>query len=168
MESTFVEWEHHFPAPSPKGLIMTEHHSSPTAAEARELLARAEGFGATATSAAGWPTAMVFNSMAIFGSMMMIGFQIVAHTGYGAPLLAMTVAAWAAITALTWTFMNTTTKAGFSKRFATSLIAYFVLYIIALALGSLAFPHGSPPFYITAAVVLAAVGVAAAFRELRA
>lgn len=147
---------------------MVPHNSSPSAAEARELLATAESFGSTATSAAGWPTAMVFNSMAIFGSMLMIGFQIVAHTGYGAQLLAMSVGAWAAITAITWSWMHTTTKAGFSKRFAGSLTAYLVLYVAAIVVGSLVFPNGSLAYYITAAVVLAAAGLAAAFRELRA
>lgn len=149
-------------------MSMTRQNSSPSAAEARELLARAEGIGSTATSAAGWPTAMVFNSLAIIGSMMMIGFHIVAHTDYGAPLLAMSVGVWAMITAFTWTFMLRTTKAGFSKRFATSLIAYFALYVAAIATGALAFPNGSLAYYISAAVILAATGVAAAFRELRA
>ncbi len=147
---------------------MNQHPNSPSAAEARELLAKAEGIGSTATSAAGWPTAMVFNALAIIGSMMMIGFQIVAHTGYGAALLAMSVGAWGAITACTWTFMQRTTKAGFTKRFATSLIAYFVLYGAAIATGSLVFPNGNLAYYISAGAVLAAVGVAAAFRELRA
>ena len=147
---------------------MSQHGTSPSAEEARELLTRAEGIGTTATNAAGWPTAMVFNSLAIIGSMMMIGFHIVAHTGYGAQLMAMSIAAWAMITAFTWTFMMRTTKTGFSKRFATSLIAYFVLYGAAITTGALAFPNGSLAFYISAAVVLAAVGVAAAFRELRA
>ncbi len=147
---------------------MTESNSPLSAAEAHELLARAEGISTTATSAAGWPTAMVFNSMAIFGSLLMIGFHIVAHTGYGAPLLAMSVGAWAAITALIWPLMQRTTKSGYSKRFATSIVAYFVLYGAALAIGSLAFPNGSLAYYITAAIVLAAVGLAAGFRELRA
>lgn len=147
---------------------MSQHGIPPSAEEARELLARAEGIGTSATSTAGWPTAIVFNSLAIIGSLMMIGFHIVAHTGYGAPLMAVSVAAWAMITAFTWTFMLRTTKAGFSKRFATSLIAYFVLYGAAIATGALAFPNGNLVFYISAAVVLAAVGVAAAFRELRA
>ncbi|AIY03672.1 hypothetical protein ART_4073 [Arthrobacter sp. PAMC 25486] len=147
---------------------MSQHNSSPSAEEARELLARAEGIGTSATSAAGWPTAMVFNSLAIIGSMMMIGFHIVAHTGYGAPLMAMSIGAWAMITAFTWTFMHHTTKAGFSKRFTTSLIAYFVLYGAAIATGVLGFPNGSLPYYISAAVVIAAAGLIAAFRELRA
>ena len=147
---------------------MSQHNTSPSAEEARELLARAEGIGSTATSAASWPAAMVFNSLAIIGSMMMIGFHIVAHTGYGAPLMAMSVGAWAMITAFTWTFMLRTTKAGFSKRFATSLVAYFALYGAAIATGTLAFPNGSLTYYISAAVILAAAGVAAAFRELRA
>ncbi|WP_154605132.1 MULTISPECIES: hypothetical protein [Arthrobacter] len=147
---------------------MNEHHGNPSAAEAQELLAKAQSIGASATSAAGWPTAMVFNSLAILGSMMMVGFQIVAHTGYGAQLLAMTIGIWAAITGLTWSFMQHTTKAGFTKRFATSLIAYMVLYVIAIAVGSLVFPNGNLAYYICAAVVLAAVGMAAALRELRA
>lgn len=147
---------------------MSQHNTTPSAEEARELLAKAEGIGTTATSAAGWPTAMVFNSLAILSSMMMIGFHIVAHTGYGAPLLAMSVGAWGAITACTWPLMQHTSKSGFTKRFGTSLIAYFVLYGAAIAVGSLVFPHGNLAFYISAAVVLAAVGIAAAFRELRA
>lgn len=147
---------------------MSQHNTSPSAEEARGLLARAEGIGTSATSAAGWPTAMVFNSLAIIGSMMMIGFHIVAHTGYGAPLMAMSVGAWAMITAFTWTFMMRTTKAGFSKRFATSLIAYFVLYGAAITIGALAFPEGNLAYYISAAVAIAAAGVGAAFRELRA
>ena len=147
---------------------MTSHDSTPSAAEARELLATAESVGSTATGAAGWPTAMVFNSMAIYGSMLLVGFQIVAHTGYGAPLLAMTAGAWAAITAITWSWMHTTTKAGFSKRFAGSLTAYMVLYLAALFVGAFVFPNGSLAYYIPAAVILAAAGLAAAFRELRA
>jgi len=51
---------------------------------------------------------------------------------------------------------------------ATSIIAYFVLYLAALLLGSRFFPNGNLAYYITAAAVLAIVGLAAAFRELRA
>lgn len=147
---------------------MTPLNNSTSAEEARELLARAEGIGSTATSGAGWPAAMMFNSLAILGSMLMIGFQIVAHTGYGAQLLALSVGIWAAITATIWPLMHRTAKSGFTKRFTTSLIAYFVLYGAALAMGSLAFPHGNLAYYISAAAILAAVGLAAALRELRA
>lgn len=147
---------------------MSQLNPTPSAEEASEMLARAEGISATATSAAGWPTAMVFNSLAILGSMLMIGFQIVAHTGYGAPLLAVSVGLWAAINATIWPLMQRTTKSGYSKRFTTSLIAYFVLYGVALAIGTLAFPNGNLAYYITAAVVLAVIGLAAALRELRA
>lgn len=147
---------------------MNEQSSTPTASEARELLARAEGVGTSASSAAGWPAAMVFNSLAILGSMLMIGFHIVAHTGYGAPLLAMSVGVWAAITASTWPLMQRTTKSGFSKRFFTSLAAYMVLYVLAIIVGATAFPDGHLGYYLSAAAVLAALGLAAAFRELRA
>lgn len=147
---------------------MTDPQHTLSAAEAQELLNKAQSVGATATSAAGWPAAMVFNSLAILGSMLMICFHIVAHTGYGAPLLAISVAALAAINACVWPLMQRTTKAGFSRRFSTSLIAYFGLYTIAILVGAFAFPHGSLAYYIPAAAVLAAVGLAAAFRELRA
>ncbi|WP_425863162.1 hypothetical protein [Arthrobacter sp. TWP1-1] len=147
---------------------MSQPSSSPSAAEARELLARAEGIGTSATSAASWPAAMVFNSLAILGSMLMIGLHIVGHTGYGAPLLAVTVGIWAAVNATIWPLMLRTTKTGFTRRFHTSLFAYMSLYMIALLVGAFAFPHGSMAYYIPAAVVLAAIGLAAAFRELRA
>ncbi len=147
---------------------MTQHNSPLSASEARELLAHADGVASAATSAAGWPTAMVFNSLAILGSMLMIGMHIVAHTGYGAPLLAISVGIWAAVSSTVWSLMQRTTKSGFSKRHASSLIAYFVLYGAALAAGTLLFPTGSLAFYVSAAVVLAAVGLAAAIRELRA
>ncbi|MGA7205068.1 MAG: hypothetical protein WBX27_10610 [Specibacter sp.] len=147
---------------------MSQQNSIPSAAEAQELLAKAQSIGASATSAAAWPTAMAFNSLAIMGSMLMIGFQIVAHTGYGAPLLAISVGAWAAISAFTWPMMQRTTKAGFSRRFGTSLAAYMGLYVVAIFIGAYVFPHGNLAYYISAAAVLAAVGLAAAFRELRA
>lgn len=147
---------------------MSQHNTTPSAEEAREMLARAEGIGTTATSAASWPAAMVFNSLAILGSMLLIGLHIVSHTGYGAPLLACTVGIWAAINATTWPLMQRTTKAGFTRRFMTSLFGYMGLYVVALLIGAFAFPNGSLAYYITAAAVLAAVGLAAAFRELRA
>ena len=147
---------------------MSQHNTTPSAEEARELLARAEGIGTSATSAAAWPSAMIFMSLAIIGSMLMIGFQIVTHTGYGAPLLAMSVGAWAAITAFTWSFLQHTTKAGFTRRFATSLLVYFVLYGAAITMAVTAFPDGNLAYYLSAAIVLAACGIAAAFRELRA
>ncbi|WP_104091125.1 hypothetical protein [Arthrobacter sp. GMC3] len=147
---------------------MSQHNSTPSAAEAQELLAKAQDIGAKAISSAGWPTAMVFNSFAILGSMLMIGFQIVAHTGYGAPLLAITAGVWFAVTGSTWSLMHRTTKAGFSKRFGTSLAAYMGLYVIAIFVGAYGFPNGNLAYYLSAAVVLAAVGLAAAFRELRA
>ncbi|ALO67740.1 hypothetical protein NHF46_04275 [Arthrobacter alpinus] len=147
---------------------MSQNSPTPSAEEAREMLARAEGIGTSATSAASWPAAMVFNSLAILGSMLMIGFHIVAHTGYGAALLAVTVGIWAAINATIWPLMQRTTKTGFTKRFLTSLFAYMGLYAVALLVGAFAFPNGSLAYYITAAVVLAVVGLAAAFRELRA
>lgn len=139
-----------------------------TPSEARELLAKAEGVGASASQAAGWPTAMVFNSLAILGSMLMIGFHIVAHTGYGAQLLAMSVGALVAINATAWSFMQRTTKSGFTKRFLTSLAAYMVLYVGAIIVAVTAFPDGNLAYYLSAAIVLAAVGLAAAIRELRA
>ncbi|SEE62606.1 hypothetical protein SAMN04489740_1959 [Arthrobacter alpinus] len=147
---------------------MSQPGISPSAAEARELLARAEGIGTSATSAASWPAAMVFNSLAMLGSMLMIGLHIVAHTGYGAPLLAATVGIWAAINATIWPLMQRTTKTGFTRRFLTSLLGYMGLYVIALLVGAFAFPHGSLAYYIPAAAVLAVIGLAAAFRELRA
>src|SRR3954452_16555180 len=101
---------------------MSENSPTPSALEARELLAHADSIGTAATSNHGWPTAMVFNSLAILGSMLMIGFHIVAHTGYGASLLACSVAVWAAFTATTWSLMIRTTKAGFAKRFISSLV----------------------------------------------
>lgn len=147
---------------------MSQNHPALSAEEAREMLARADGIGSSAISAASWPAAMVFNSLAILGSMLMIGFHIVAHTGYGAALLAVTVSIWAAINATIWPMMQRTTKTGFTKRFLTSLFAYMGLYVIALLVGAFAFPTGSLAYYITAAAVLATVGLAAAFRELRA
>lgn len=147
---------------------MTSQNNSPSAEEAREMIARAEGIGTTATNAAGWPAAMVFNSLAILGSMLMIGLHIVAHTGYGAQLLTISVCIWAAFNATIWPIMQRTTKIGFTKRFMTSLWVYMGLYVTAVLLGVLAFPNGSLAYYITAAIVLAAVGLAAAFRELRA
>ena len=143
-------------------------HRAPSTEEARELPAPAHGIGDSAIRAAGWPTAMIFNSLAILGSMLMIGFQIVAHTGYGASLLAASVGAWAAFTAVAWSMMHRTTKTGFSTRFATSLAAYMGLYVLAVVIGSVVFPHGNLAFYLPAAVILAGVGLAAAFRELRA
>lgn len=111
---------------------------------------------------------MVFTCLAILGSMLMVGMQIVSHTGYGAPLLAGAVAVWATVTACVWPMFQKSTKAGYTRRFLTSLIAYFALYGIALGLGASLFRDGNLWFYLTAAVVLAGVGLAGAFRELRA
>ncbi|MCC9067056.1 hypothetical protein ACFOW9_14310 [Arthrobacter cryoconiti] len=147
---------------------MEQPHATLSAAEAQELLAKAQGIASTATKAAAWPAAMVFTSLAILGSLLMIGLEIVAHTGYGAPLLASSVGLWAVISSFTWPLMQRTTKAGFSKRFLTSLAAYMVLYVVALLVAFIAFPHGNPVYYVSAAIVLAGVGLAAAFRELRA
>lgn len=102
------------------------------------------------------------------GSLLMIGMHIVAHTGYGAALLACSVGAWGAITACIWPMFQRSTKAGFTKRFLTSLIAYLALYVVALVGGAYFFPNGNLWFYIPAAIALAAIGLAAAFRELRA
>ncbi|MFQ4149655.1 hypothetical protein AAGW05_13335 [Arthrobacter sp. LAPM80] len=121
-----------------------------------------------ATNAPGWPTAMVFMSMAIFGSLLMIGLQIAAHTGYGVPLLAVSVGVWAVFTSLTWTFMPRTTKAGFSRCFLRSLFSYMALYVIAVLGGTLAFADGNIAYYVSSALVLAVTGIASAFRELRA
>ncbi|WP_426987789.1 hypothetical protein [Pseudarthrobacter sp. Y6] len=147
---------------------MDETSASPTPAEAQELLAKAQSIGATSINAAAWPVAMVFTSLAILGSMLMIGMHIVSHTGYGAPLLATAVGIWGAATACIWPMFQTSTKAGYTSRFLTSLIAYFVLYGIALGVGASLFRDGNLWFYMSAAVVLAGVGLAAAFRELRA
>ena len=147
---------------------MTSQNNSPSSQEAQQLLAQAESLGTAATSNHGWPAAMVFNSLAILGSLLMVGLHIVTHTGYGAPLLACSVGIWAAFTATTWSLMMRTTKLGFTKRFLSSLLSYMALYVAALLIGTLVFPNGSLAYYITAAVILAAVGLAAAFRELRA
>ncbi|MDJ0317116.1 hypothetical protein [Arthrobacter antibioticus] len=147
---------------------MTQGNNPLSAEEARALLARADGISSTAINNTGWPTAMIFNSLAIFGSLLMIGLHIVAHTGYGAALISMSVGFWAVFSSLTWTFMQRTTKAGYSKRFLSSIAIYMGLYVVALLIGTLVFPHGSLAYYITAAVVLAAAGLAGAFRELRA
>jgi hypothetical protein len=147
---------------------MDEATASPTPTEAQELLAKAQSIGATSINAAAWPVAMVFTSLAILGSMLMIGMQIVSHTGYGAPLLATAVGIWGAATASIWPMFQTSTKAGYTRRFLTSLIAYFLLYGVALGVGASLFRDGNVWFYVSAAVVLAGVGLAAAFRELRA
>jgi hypothetical protein len=147
---------------------MDEAARSPSPAEAQELLAKAQSIGATSINAAAWPVAMVFTSLAILGSMLMIGMHIVSHTGYGAPILAAAVGIWAAATACIWPMFQRSTKAGFTQRFLTSLGAYMVLYGIALGTGVSLFRDGNLWYYASAAVVLAGVGLAGAFRELRA
>ncbi|MDI2036791.1 hypothetical protein [Paenarthrobacter nitroguajacolicus] len=147
---------------------MSESTGGLTAAEARELLARAESLGATSTNAAAWPVAAMFTSLAIIGSLLMIGMHIVLVTGYGAALLACSVGAWAAITASIWPMFQKSTKAGFTKRFLTSLFAYFALYVVALTVGAIFFRDGNLWFYLPAGIALGVVGLAAAFRELRA
>ncbi|MGO4186441.1 hypothetical protein [Pseudarthrobacter sp. TAF60_1] len=147
---------------------MNEATGTPTPAEAQELLAKAQSIGAASINAVAWPVAMVFTSLAILGSMLMIGMHIVSHTGYGAPILATAVGIWAAVTACIWPMFQTSTKAGYTKRFLTSLIAYFALYGIALGAGVSLFRDGNLWYYTSAAVVLAGVGLAGAFRELRA
>ncbi|MBP2267058.1 hypothetical protein J3A64_002522 [Pseudarthrobacter sp. PvP004] len=147
---------------------MNENTDNMSPAEARELLARADSLGATSINAAAWPVAVTFTSLAIMGSLLMIGMHIVTHTGYGAALLACSVGAWGAITASIWPMFQRSTKAGFTRRFVTSLLAYFALYVVALVGGAYLFPSGNLWFYIPAAITLAAIGLAAAFRELRA
>ncbi|MGJ3189619.1 hypothetical protein FQP90_01085 [Paenarthrobacter nitroguajacolicus] len=147
---------------------MNETTGNLSAAEARELLAKADSLGATSVNAAAWPVAVMFTSLAIMGSLLMIGMHIVLHTGYGAALLACSVGAWGAITACVWPMFQRSTKAGYTKRFLTSLIAYFGLYVVALVCGAYFFPSGNLWFFIPAAVALAAIGMGAAFRELRA
>lgn len=147
---------------------MNETTGNMSAAEARELLARADSVGAASINAAAWPVAVLFTSLAIMGSLLMIGMHIVAHTGYGAALLACSVGAWGAITACVWPMFQRSTKAGYTKRFLTSLIGYFALYVVALVVGAYFFRDGNLWFYIPAAVALAVIGLAAAFRELRA
>ena len=143
---------------------MNDTTGRPSAAEARELLAKAEAISATSTNAAAWPVAVTFT----IGSLLMIGMHIVLVTGYGAALLAISVGAWAAITASVWPMFQRSTKAGFTRRFLTSLLAYFGLYVVALAVGAILFRDGNLWFYLPAAIALGAVGLAAAFRELRA
>ncbi|GAT86593.1 hypothetical protein J2T10_003014 [Paenarthrobacter nicotinovorans] len=147
---------------------MNDTTGGPSAAEARELLAKAEAISATSTTAAAWPVAVTFTSLAIIGSLLMIGMHIVLVTGYGAALLAISVGAWAAITASVWPMFQRSTKAGYTRRFLTSLFAYFALYIVALVVGASFFRDGNLWFYLPAAIALGAVGLAAAFRELRA
>lgn len=147
---------------------MNETTGNMSAAEARELLARADSVGAASINAAAWPVAVLFTSLAIMGSLLMIGMHIVAHTGYGAALLACSVGAWGAITACVWPMFQRSTKAGYTTRFLTSLIGYFALYVVALVVGAYFFRDGNLWFYIPAAVALAGIGLAAAFRELRA
>ena len=147
---------------------MNETTGGPSAAEARELLAKAEAISATSTNAAAWPVAVTFTSLAIMGSLLMIGMHIVLVTGYGAALLACSVGAWAAVTASIWPMFQRSTKAGFTKRFLTSLLAYFALYVVALTVGAILFRDGNLWFYLPAGIALGVVGLAAAFRELRA
>jgi len=147
---------------------MNETTGGPSAAEARELLAKAEAISATSTNAAAWPVAVTFTSLAIMGSLLMIGMHIVLVAGYGAALLACSVGAWAAVTASIWPMFQRSTKAGFTKRFLTSLLAYFALYVVALTVGAILFRDGNLWFYLPAGIALGVVGLAAAFRELRA
>ncbi|MFJ6454940.1 hypothetical protein [Paenarthrobacter sp. NPDC091669] len=147
---------------------MNETTGSMTPAEARELLARADSLGTASVNAAAWPAAVTFTSLAIMGSLLMMGMHIVLVTGYGAPLLACSVGAWGAITACIWPMFQRSTKAGFTRRFLTSLFAYFALYVVALVVGAYFFRDGNLWFFIPAAIALAVIGLAAAFRELRA
>ncbi|BCW62159.1 hypothetical protein StoSoilB22_11320 [Arthrobacter sp. StoSoilB22] len=150
------------------GDTMNETTGNMSAAEARELLARADSLGASSINAAAWPVAVMFTSLAIMGSLLMIGMHIVLVGGYGAALLACSVGAWGAITASIWPMFQRSTKVGFTKRFLTSLLGYFALYVVALVVGAYFFRDGNLWFYIPAAIALAAIGLAAAFRELRA
>ncbi|MBT2584479.1 hypothetical protein [Arthrobacter sp. ISL-95] len=147
---------------------MNENTGNMSPAEARELLARADSLGASSTNAAAWPVAVMFTSLAIMGSLLMIGMHIVLVAGYGAALLACSVGAWGAITACIWPMFQRSTLVGFTKRFLTSLLGYFALYVVALVVGAYFFRDGNVWFYIPAAIALAAIGLAAAFRELRA
>lgn len=147
---------------------MNETTGNMSAAEARELLARADSLGASSINAAAWPVAVMFTSLAIMGSLLMIGMHIVLVGGYGAALLACSIGAWGAITASVWPMFQRSTKIGFTKRFLTSLLGYFALYVVALVVGAYFFRDGNLWFYIPAAIALAAIGLAAAFRELRA
>ncbi|MDR6986021.1 hypothetical protein J2Y66_000484 [Paenarthrobacter nitroguajacolicus] len=150
------------------GGTMNEITGNLSPAEARELLAKADAIRATSTNAAAWPVAVMFTSLAIIGSLLMIGMHIVLVTGYGAALLACSIGAWGAVTASIWPMFQRSTKAGYTKRFLTSLLAYFGLYVVLLAVGAIVFRDGNLWFYLPAALLLAAVGIGAALRELRA
>ncbi len=139
-----------------------------TPAQAQELLAKAQAIRVASGTSAAWPVAMIFTSLAIIGSMLMIGLHIVGHSGYGGPVLAFSATVRAIFTASIWPIFQRSTKTGYSRRFLTSLFGYFAVYTAALIIGAVYFRDGNFWFYIPAAVVLAVVGLAAAFRELRA
>ncbi|WP_432245035.1 hypothetical protein ACRB8A_15250 [Arthrobacter sp. G.S.26] len=140
---------------------------SPTSAEALELLARAESLGRSATRTAGWPAAVTFTSLAILGSLLMVGFHIVATTGYGAPLLAGSIGVWAAVISCIIPIFQRSAKTGFTRRFLTSLFGFFFLYVLAIVVGVVRFSDGNLAYYMSAAVALAGFGLSQALRELR-
>jgi hypothetical protein len=139
--------------------------ATPDREQAQELLSRAGQLGTAATSGAGWPQLAMLLGLGAVSSM----FVILMGTGAGRDIylpVMFTMFAWVAILIVTGVVFSRSSKAGFGKRWATTMFAWGILWGVAILIGPNFFA-GQPWFFITMAALITAVTTAGTWIEAR-
>lgn len=113
--------------------------SRPTPEEARDLLARAESLGSSATAAASWPQIAFLLSFGAATSMGTLAMGLSTGTTYTVALVAML--AWTLVLVLFMFLTTTSSRKGFRKRWGLYIGLWTVTYAWAVVVASTS--HGT-------------------------
>jgi hypothetical protein len=108
--------------------------SHPTPEEARDLLARAESLGSSATAAASWPQIAFLLSFGAATSMGTLAMGLSTGSPYVVALVAML--AWALVLVLFMFLTSSSSRKGFRKRWGLYIGLWTAAYALAIAVAS--------------------------------
>ncbi|NLT29187.1 MAG: hypothetical protein GXX86_01840 [Propionibacterium sp.] len=119
----------------------TENEGRVGSAQARQLLERAEQVGASTSAGASWPQIAALMVMGAASAMAMVGLGLATdHAGRTAALAVMAVfLVWLGISMVMMSVFGRTTKRGFSARWNFITVAWSLLWVAGIALGTTVF-----------------------------
>ena len=138
--------------------------NTPSPAEARELLARAESLGSSATAAAGWPHIAFMLSFGVSTSMGTLAMGLTTGQPYFIALMAMLI--WNIVLVSFMTVFAASSKKGFTKRWAIYGGLWTAAYAVAILFAALSQGENILGVCLSSGA-LAAVTTACAWYEAR-
>ena len=138
--------------------------NAPSPEEARELLARAESLGSSATAAAGWPHIAFMLSFGVSTSMGTLAMGLTTGPPYFIAMMAMMI--WNIILVVFMTAFAASLKKGFTKRWAIYGGLWTATYAVAILFAALSQGENLLGVCLSSGA-LAAVTTACAWYEAR-